>query len=142
MYTIPVHNKFAPVYTIPVHNKFAPVYTIPVHNKFAALNDSLQRSVGTSVPIPVHVSDRAGPHQSPGLSVSLAEMAVVGSTDYLIIGDSVLSHMKADKMNTGGYVSPQNNKYNRADSLPSHPVDANPHPQSQSLPPGHSCRGE
>ena len=71
----------------------APLYTIPVHNKSAALSDSLQRSVGTSVPIPVHVSDRAGPHQSPGLSVSLAEMAVVGSTDYLIIGDSVLSHM-------------------------------------------------
>ena len=85
----------------------APVYTIPVHNKFAALSDSPQRSVGTSDPIPVHVSDRAGPHESPRLSVSLAQMAVVGSTDYLIIGDSVLSHMRADKMNTGGYVSPQ-----------------------------------
>ena len=85
----------------------APVYTIPVHNKFAALSDSPQRSVGTSVQIPVHVSDRTGPHRSPRLSVSLAEMAVVGSTDYLIIGDSVLTHMRADKMNPGDYVSPQ-----------------------------------
>ena len=84
-----------------------PVYTIPVHNKFAALSESPQRSVSTSVQIPVHVSDQAGPHQSPRSSVSLADTKAEDSTDYLIIGDSVLTLMRADKMNTGDYVSLQ-----------------------------------
>ena len=87
-------------------------YTIPVSNsnRFAPLSDPSQQPVPTSTngdnTIPVHVSDRTTrrPHHS---STELSEAIISDKTDYLIIGDSVLSYLDPVRMNTGSFTNPQ-----------------------------------
>ena len=85
-------------------------YTIPVSNRFAPLSDPPQQPVAVSTngdsTIPVHISDRTTrrPHHS---STELSEAVISDKTDYLIIGDSVLSYLDPVRMNTGSFTNPQ-----------------------------------